>query len=71
MWVAWNEQRNRKLLINNDWARTGPEAGAMTITVRTLRNAVDAGFRKLSGAPLKLRRAKLLAELSRAVERGR
>jgi hypothetical protein len=32
----------------------------MTITVRTLRNAVDAGFRKLSGAPLKLRRAKLL-----------
>ena len=42
----------------------------MTITVRTLRNAVDAGFRKLSGAPLKLRRAKLLAELSRAVKRG-
>ncbi len=33
----------------------------MTITVRTLRNAVDAGFRKLSGAPLKLRRAELLA----------
>jgi hypothetical protein len=42
----------------------------MTITVRTLRNAVDAGFRKLSGAPLKLRRAKLLRELEAAVKRG-
>jgi hypothetical protein len=26
----------------------------MTITVRAVRTAVDAGFRKLSGAPLKL-----------------
>jgi hypothetical protein len=34
----------------------------MTITVRAVRNAVAAGFMKLSGAPLKLRRAKLLAE---------
>jgi hypothetical protein len=42
----------------------------MTITVRAVRNAVAAGFTKLSGAPLKLRRAKLLAELSRAVKRG-
>jgi hypothetical protein len=41
---------------------TEARAVAMTLTVRTLRNAVDAGFRKLSGAPLKLRRAKLLAE---------
>jgi hypothetical protein len=42
----------------------------MTITVPALRKAVAAGFRKLSGAPLKLRRAELLAELSRAVKRG-
>ncbi len=42
---------------------------AMTITARTLRQAVKDGLRKLSGPPLTLRRAALLAELEPAVKR--
>jgi hypothetical protein len=42
----------------------------MTITDRTLRQAVKDGLRKLSGPPLKLRWAALLAELKKAVKRN-
>ncbi len=42
---------------------------AMTITDRTLRQAVKDGLRKLSGALLALRRAAVLAELEAAVKR--
>ncbi len=41
----------------------------MTITDRTLRQAVKDGLIQLSGAPLALRRAAVLAELEAAVER--
>ncbi len=41
----------------------------MTITARTLSQAVKDGLRKLSGPPLKLRRAALLRELEAAVKR--